>query len=132
MKTHFKQIIPLFLLLLCVSGKAQDRLNFCPLKNAKVLFDDYDERLEEYFDYYLSGDYLARCVFIPSFEPEWVLQIERDADLGSCRICTLTFEKNLWYQKEDHVGVSKKTMLIEDEEAFGLINLVNVFIKLWK
>lgn len=129
MKIHLKQILLLLLLLSCVLGEAQDRLGFCPLKNAKELFDDYDERLEKILHYNLSEDFLARCVFIPSFEPEWALQIERDTESKSFQICTLTFEKNLWYQKEDTVGVSKRTMLIEDVEAFGLINLVNVFIQ---
>lgn len=113
MKTRSKQLLLLLLLLSCVLGKAQDRLGFCPLKNAKELFDDYDERLEQILHHNLSEDYLARCVFIPSFEPEWALQIEKDAESGNCQICALTFEKNLWYQKEDEVGVSKKTMLID-------------------
>lgn len=129
MKTLLKQLLLLFLLLSCVLGKAQDRLGFCPLKNAKELFDDYDERLEQILHHNLSEDYLARCVFIPSFESEWALQIEKDTESGSCRICTLTFEKNLWYQKKDEVGVSKKTMLIEDQKAFDVINLVHVFIQ---
>lgn len=82
--------------------KAQDRLGFCPLHELKFLFDGYDERMETILQDHLSDDFLVRCIYMPSFDPEWVLQIERDPELGCYQIITLSFEKKPLVSQERH------------------------------
>lgn len=109
--------------------KAQDRLGFCPLHELKFLFDGYDERMETILQDHLSDDFLVRCIYMPSFDPEWVLQIERDPELGCYQIITLSFEKNLWCHKNDTIRMSMNTMPIEQDQAIKLIDLTQLFLE---
>lgn len=129
MRTFLKHIILAFFVLCSISTKAQDRLGFCPLQDLNFLLDGYDERLEKILQEHLSEDYIIRCIYRPSFDPEWVLQVERDPELGHYQIITLSFEKNLWYHKNDTIGTTMKFMHIEQDKALELINLTVLFIE---
>ena len=62
---------------------------------------------------------MIRCIFMPSFDPECVLQVERIPKTEDYQIITLSFEKNLWYHKNDSIGVSTNTMCLEKNKALG-------------
>ena len=129
MKAFKKQLLLTFSLLCCISIKAQDRLGFCLLQEMNFLMDGYDVRLEKILHDHLSEDFMIRCIFMPSFDPECVLQIERIPKTEDYQIITLSFEKNLWCHKNDSIGVSTNTMCIEKNKALGLINLTCLFFE---
>lgn len=85
--------------------------------------------MEKILQDHLSEDYLVRCIYMPSFDPEWVLQIERVPKLGNYQIITLSFEKNLWYHKNDTIRTTKNTMHIEQDKAMKLIELTHLFLE---
>ena len=85
--------------------------------------------MEKILQDHLSEDYLVRCIYMPSFDPEWVLQIERVPKLGNYQIITLSFEKNLWYHKNDTIRTTKNTMHIEQDKAMKLIDLTHLFLE---
>lgn len=129
MKVFFVQILLVFSLLNNISIQAQDRLGFCTLQNSDFLLDGYNERLGKILQEHLSDDYIVRCIYMPSFDPEWVLQVEEDSELGHYQIITLSFEKNLWYHKNDTIGTIMKNLCIEQDKALELINLTVLFFE---
>lgn len=129
MKSFLKQLLLVLFLLCCSFMKAQDKLGFCPLQVADFLSKDYNERMERILQDHLSEDYLVRCIYMPSFDPEWVLQIERVPKLGNYQIITLSFEKNLWYHKNDTIRMTKNTMHIEQDKAMKIIDLTHLFLE---
>ncbi len=129
MKRFNKHLLLTFSLLCCISMKAQDRLGFCLLQEMNFLMDGYDIRLEKILHDHLSEDFMIRCIFMPSFDPEYVLQVERIPKTEDYQIITLSFEKNLWYHKNDSIGVSTNTMCLDKNKALGLINLTCLFFE---
>lgn len=129
MKALLRHVVIVFFFLCCISIKAQDRLGFCSLQDLNFLLDGYDERLEKILQDHLSEDFIVRCIYRPAFDPEWVLQVERDPKLEHYQIITLSLEKNLWYHKNDTIGTTMKIMHIEKDKALELINLTTLFIE---
>ena len=129
MKAWLNKVLTIIVFLFCFSVKAQDRLGECYLKDRPPWLFDYNERLETILHDHLAKDYLVRCIYMPAFDPEWVIQIEKDPNSGMFQLCVLSFKKNLWYQKDGEVGAEKTVVPIEKKTASNLIRLVNLFIE---
>lgn len=129
MKARIKTVFLMFVLLSCFSVKAQDRLGDCLMLDMPQLLFGYDERLAKILHENLGEDFLFRCIYMPAYDPEWVVQLEKDPGSELFQLYVLSFGKNLWYQKDGEVEVTKIVVPIEDSQASGLANLVNLFIK---
>lgn len=129
MKAEFYKVLSMLVFLSCFSVKAQDRLGDCHQKASPPWLFDYDERLETILHENLAKDFLVRCVYMPAFDPEWVVQLEKDPNFGAFQLCVLSFRKNLWYQKDGEVSAEKIAVPIEEKPASDMIRLVNLFIE---
>ena len=129
MKAGLDKVLTMLVLLACFSVKAQDRLgDCCPKVNPQWLFS-YDERLETIIHEHLGEDFLVRCIYMPAFDPEWVIQLDINAKSGAFQLCVLFFRENLWYKKDGEVGGEKSVLPIEEKQASDLTKLVRQFIE---
>lgn len=129
MKLKSMQLLLVFSLLSCLSMKAQDRLGTCIDNSNYQLLSDYDDVFDTIIRNRLCDDYLVRCVYLPSFDSKWVLQIEENSLSGCYQITTLSFNRHLWFHNNETIGISMDLMTIEKEIVLDLINLVSLFIE---
>ena len=106
--------IVLFFSILALSGKAvaQSRLSLCTRFDVTPQLKSYYNSLDSIFQTRLGDDYLFRFTAMPSFDPEYALQIESVEKQYYLKV--ISFDKNLWYAK-DAAGIHIDECFVELE-----------------
>ena len=106
--------IVLFFSILALSGKAvaQSRLSLCTRFDVTPQLKSYYNSLDSIFQTRLGDDYLFRFTAMPSFDPEYALQIESVEEQYFLKV--ISFDKNLWYAK-DAAGIHIDECFVELE-----------------
>ena len=116
-----KNVLGILLLLsiFTLNGKAfaQSRLSLCARFDVTPQLKSYYNSLDSVLQTQLGNEYLFRFTVMPSFDPEYALQIESVEEQYFLKV--ILFDKNLWYAKDaadiniDECFVELKTELAE-------------------
>lgn len=106
--------IVLLLSILALNGKAvaQSRLSLCARFYVTPQLKSYYNSLDSILRTRLGDDYLFRFTAMPSFDPEYALQIESVDEQYYIKV--ISFDKNLWYAK-DAAGIHIDECFVELE-----------------
>ena len=126
-----KSVIGVLLLLsiLALNGKvaAQSRLSLCYRLDVVPQLKCYYNSLDSIFQTHLGDDYLFRFTVMPSFDPEYALQIESVDEQYYLKV--ISFDKNLWYAKDAaNVNIDECFVALESELAEQVLYLGGQFV----
>ena len=126
-----KSIIGIVLLLsiLALNGKAvaQSRLSLCARFDVTPQLKSYYNSLDSILQTRLGDDYLFRFTAMPSFDPEYALQIESVDEQYYIKV--ISFDKNLWYAKDAAgINIDECFVELETELAEQVLYLSRQFI----
>ena len=126
-----KSIIGIVLLLsiLALNGKAvaQSRLSLCARFDVTPQLKSYYNSLDSILQTRLGDDYLFRFTAMPSFDPEYALQIESVEKQYYLKV--ISFDKNLWYAKDAAgINIDECFVELETELAEQVLYLSRQFI----
>ena len=104
----------MLLSILALNGKAvaQSRLSLCARFDVTPQLKSYYNSLDSILRTRLGDDYLFRFTAMPSFDPEYALQIESVDEQYYIKV--ISFDKNLWYAK-DAAGIHIDECFVELE-----------------
>ena len=110
--------IVLLLSILGLNGKAvaQSRLSLCARFDVTPQLKSYYNSLDSILQTRLGDDFLFRFTTIPSFDPEYALQIESVEEQYFLKV--ISFDKNLWYAK-DAAGINIDECFVELEKELA-------------
>ena len=112
-----KQFVIVVLLSIQIGLNAQSRLSLCYRLDVIPQIDCYYNSLDSILQARLGDNYLFRFTVMPSFNPEYAIQIESAEEQYYLKV--ISFDKNLWYAKDatginiDECFVELKTELAE-------------------
>ena len=115
--TVFKRFVIMSFLSIQIGLHAQSRLSLCYWPSVIPQVERYDNSLDSILQTRLGDDYLFRFTVVPSFDPEYALQIELVGEQYYLK--AISFDKNLWYAKDvaiiniDECSVEMETKLAE-------------------
>ncbi len=115
--------------MLALNGKttAQSRLSLCYRLDVIPQVDCYYNSLDSVLQTRLEDDYLFRLTVMPSFDPEYVLQIESVDEQYYLKVISL--DKNLWYAKDAaDINIDECTVALEMELAEQVLYLGRQFV----
>ncbi len=126
-----KSIIGIVLLLsiLALNGKtvAQSRLSLCTRLDVTTQLKSYYNSMDSVIQTRLGDEYLFRFTVMPSFDPEYALQIESVEELYFLK--AISFDKNLWYAKDvTDINIDECFVELETELAEQVLYLSRQFI----
>ena len=111
-----KSVLGILLLLsiFTLNGKAfaQSRLSLCVRFDVTPQLKSYYNSLDSVLQTQLGDEYLFRFTVMPSFDPEYALQIESVEEQYFLKV--ISFDKNLWYAK-DAAGINIDECFVELE-----------------
>lgn len=139
MKTKIHLIL-LFCLINCFTAQSQLFLMYDGLNPNDNYFDlpkyrlEYYQKIKEKLYVGLEEDFHVRMLVRPSFDAEYVFQIDRDIKNDEADSFVVRFQKaksNLWYAEENYkkVNIKKDQARINKDDAELL---TNAFVKLLK
>lgn len=115
--------------MLALNGKAvaQTRLSLCYRLDVMPQVECYYNSLDSVLQTQLGDEYLFRFIVIPSFDPEYALQIESVEEQYFLKV--ISFDKNLWYAKDAAgINIDECFVELETELAEQVLYLSNQFI----
>ena len=121
--------IVLLLSILALNGKtvAQSRLSLCYRLDVIPQVECYYNSLDSIFQTRLGDDYLFRFTAMPSFDPEYALQIESVEEQYYLKV--VSFDKNLWYAKDAAgINIDECSVELETELAEQVLFLSRQFV----
>lgn len=126
-----KSVIGVLLLLsiLALNGKAvaQSRLSLCYRLDVVPQLKYYYNSLDSIFQTRLGDEYLFRFSVMPSFDPEYALQIESVDEQYYLKV--ISFDKNLWYAKDAaDINIDECFVALETELAEQVLYLGGQFV----
>ena len=126
-----KNVLGILLLLsiFTLNGKAfaQSRLSLCARFDVTPQLKSYYNSLDSILQTRLGDDYLFRFTAMPSFDPEYALQIESVDEQYYIKV--ISFDKNLWYAKDvTDINIDECFVELETELAEQVLYLSNQFI----
>lgn len=126
-----KSIIGIVLLLsiLALNGKtvAQSRLSLCTRLDVTTQLKSYYNSMDSVIQTRLGDEYRFRFTVMPSFDPEYALQIESVEELYFLKV--ISFDKNLWYAKDvTDINIDECFVELETELAEQVLYLSRQFI----
>jgi hypothetical protein len=111
-----KSVLGILLLLsiFTLNGKAfaQSRLSLCARFDVTPQLKSYYNSLDSVLQTQLGDECLFRFTVMPSFDPEYALQIESVEEQYFLKV--ISFDKNLWYAK-DAAGINIDECFVELE-----------------
>ena len=126
-----KSILRILLLLsiFTLNGEAvaQSRLSLCIRFDVTPQLKSYFNSLDSILQTRLGDDFLFRFTTMPSFDPEYALQIESVEEQYFLKV--ISFDKNLWYAKDAAgINIDECFVELEKELAEQLLYLNKQFI----
>lgn len=121
--------IVLLLSILALNGKAvaQSRLSLCARFDVTPQLKSYYNSLDSILQTRLGDDYLFRFTAMPSFDPEYALQIESVDEQYYIKV--ISFDKNLWYAKDvTDINIDECFVELETELAEQVLYLSRQFV----
>ena len=126
-----KSVLGILLLLsiFTLNGKAfaQSRLSLCARFDVTPQLKSYYNSLDSVLQTQLGDEYLFRFIVMPSFDPEYALQIESVEEQYFLKV--ISFDKNLWYAKDaTDININECFVELETELAEQVLYLSKQFI----
>ena len=126
-----KNVLGILLLLsiFTLNGKAfaQSRLSLCARFDVTPQLKSYYNSLDSVLQTQLGNEYLFRFTVMPSFDPEYALQIESVEEQYFLKV--ILFDKNLWYAKDAaDINIDECFVELETELAEQVLYLSKQFI----
>ena len=121
--------IVMLLSILALNGKAvaQSRLSLCYRLDVIPQVECYYNSLDSILQTRLGDDYLFRFTAMPSFDPEYALQIESVEEQYYLKV--VSFDKNLWYAKDAAgINIDECSVELETELAEQVLFLSRQFV----
>lgn len=128
MKKSILRIL-LLLSLFTLNGEAvaQSRLSLCIRFDVTPQLKSYFNSLDSILQTRLGDDFLFRFTAMPSFDPEYALQIESIEEHYYLKV--ISFDKNLWYAKDAAgIHIDECFVELETELAEQVLHLSKQFI----
>ena len=118
----------LAILLSCQIGLvAQSKLSLCYRIETIPKIENYYQSLDSIISTCLGDDFLARVVASPSFEPEYIMQIELVEKKYYLKV--ISFDNNLWYAKKvTDLTINECNYDLETQIAERVLYLCKQFI----
>ena len=121
------------ILLLCViislqkNIAAQSRLSHCTRFDVTPQLKNYYNSLDSVLQSRLGDEFLFRFTVMPSFDPEYALQIELVEEQYYLKV--ISFDKNLWYANNAvNINIDECTAVMETEVAEHVLCLGRQFV----
>jgi hypothetical protein len=126
-----KSVLGILLLLsiFTLNGKAfaQSRLSLCARFDVTPQLKSYYNSLDSVLQTQLGDEYLFRFTVMPSFDPEYALQIESVEEQYFLKV--ILFDKNLWYAKDAaDINIDECFIELETELAELVLYLSRQFV----
>ena len=126
-----KSVLGILLLLsiFTLNGKAfaQSRLSLCARFDVTPQLKSYYNSLDSILQTQLGDEYLFRFTAMPSFDPEYALQIESVEEQYFLKV--ILFDKNLWYAKDAaDINIDECFIELETELAELVLYLSRQFV----
>ena len=126
-----KSVLGILLLLsiFTLNGKAfaQSRLSLCARFDVTPQLKSYYNSLDSVLQTQLGDEYLFRFTVMPSFDPEYALQIESVEEQYFLKV--ISFDKNLWYAKDAaDINIDECFIELETELAELVLYLSRQFV----
>lgn len=126
-----KSVLGILLLLsiFTLNGKAfaQSRLSLCARFDVTPQLKSYYNSLDSVLQTQLGDEYLFRFTVMPSFDPEYALQIESVEEQYFLKV--ILFDKNLWYAKDAaDINIDECFVELETELAEQVLYLSRQFV----
>lgn len=126
--TTFKRLVFVFFLSIHIGLNAQSSLSLCYRMDFIPQIESYYNSLDSIFQTRLGDDYLFRFTVLPSFEPEYAMQIELVEKQYYLRV--ISFNKNLWYAKSiADIHMDECLIELETQTAEQVLFLSKHFIE---
>lgn len=126
-----KSVLGILLLLsiFTLNGKAfaQSRLSLCARFDVTPQLKSYYNSLDSVLQTQLGDEYFFRFTVMPSFDPEYALQIESVEEQYFLKV--ILFDKNLWYAKDAaDINIDECFIELETELAELVLYLSRQFV----